>query len=371
MVVMNGYLLFSFIFCFGVAQANFLQDAWYEYQGHLAYNRSDFDQAGKMYTKLLQQNPYSPTANYNMGLVLYAQKNYDASIHSFERAAKQVKGNQVLQEQALFNQGNVYVEQKKLCEAMTAYSKVLELNPKNDRARHNLEYVKKMLQEQQNKNQENDQQQQQNNDLNDQQKGDQNQQQKSPSKKSDQTNQNQLDQQNDSSETNKTSAQDDASKKQSSESKDSGKESKNQQTKNESSDKASSEKSKEDVAQQLQKSDKANETESKSGNGKNQSSKQQTQKEDAVSQDVSQKLDEKSGYKEISKDLQGDRDQSVALSDAYADEMQQTPDNDQRLDKRAVLVMQKLQEQEDYMQKQLLKMNVSKQGAFGHGQKNW
>ena len=61
----------------------------------------------------------------------------------------------------------------------------------------------------------------------------------------------------------------------------------------------------------------------------------------------------------------------ASLADQYAQEMMTEPGSDERLDKQSVQLMQKLQDQEDYVQKQLLKMNVSKQGASNYGQKNW
>ena len=51
--------------------------------------------------------------------------------------------------------------------------------------------------------------------------------------------------------------------------------------------------------------------------------------------------------------------------------MNQKPQDDERLDKRAAMILQKMNEQEKHVQKELLKLNAAKQGASNYGQKNW
>jgi len=362
---MKLYILLSFIFCSMLVQTNFLTDAWYQYQAQHAYTASNYDRAGTLYTQLLQQDPYDAQANYNMGLVLYGQKNYETASHYFERAAAHSGRQLTLKEHALFNQGNAYVEQKKLYEAIGSYSKVLEINPKNDRARHNLEYVKQLLQEQQQKTNEAQDKDPRNQSNQDQQKSDQNQEQKNSKSQ----NQQQQDQQNSSQKDG--DGQDQKNKQQSDGNQN---QSKDKHNKDASSKKDSDETSKEDVADKLQKSSEAQDKDAQTQSKKNnQSKKDVSDKALAKSDDTKKDALEKAGKSssQESSNIQGDQEQAVALQDVYADEMQQKPEGDERLDERAVMVMQKLQEQEDHVQKQLLKMNVSKQGAFGYGQKNW
>ena len=83
------------------------------------------------------------------------------------------------------------------------------------------------------------------------------------------------------------------------------------------------------------------------------------------------KEEKQKGQSQEQKKSEKNKEQEVGLSDKYAAEVDSKIQDDKRLDSRASYVLAKMQEQEENIQKQLLKMNVSKQGALNHGQKNW
>lgn len=370
------YIIFFSLFGAGFVQPNFIVDAWRQYQAYNAYDVGNYEQAGIVYTKLLQNDPYDAQVNYNMGLVFYKQKKHEMASHYFDRAVGHSKNSSLLKEQALFNLGNAYVEQKKLYEAMGSYSKVLELNSKNDKARHNLEYVKQLLQEQQKDQQDKNNQSQ--NDSKNQQNSDTNQQQdssKSNSKKSQtDSSKNQKDQKPDQQQPDGSGQEHEQNQDSGQQSKDSSP-AKNQQGKDDLP-------SKEDVADNLQKAnDRKSLDKDSNGTSKKETPSQGKDQQSSAQDIASKKGDSKDGnpFKdgiEKSKESQSEGgskgiQQDSQLQDLYASQMEQNPETDERLDKRAVMVMQQMQQQEDRVQKQLLKMNVSKSGAFGYGQKNW
>jgi len=353
-----------------VILSSFIKTRWLQSRASHAYDLQQYAQAGDIYTKMLQDDPYDAAVNYNMGLVLYAQKQYETALHYFSRAVEHAQGNALLQEQALFNQGDAYVHSKKLYEAMGSFSKVLELNPKNQQARHNLEYVKKLLEQQKEneKSLDNDKQSkddsksqdQQETKSKDRQEKDQQSQDQGKDDQEDSKDQNQKsdEQKSDKSQNSKNKSE---SSKDSSESEQQQKDQleKSQDKKDKSSSKED-QKSSDDAAQD-QMPDKLEKAESKKD--KQSSSNSEKSKESAPTP----KDKEKPGSSQAGQQ----QEQEAALQDAFAHEMQGNPKDDERLDERAMYVLQKLQEQEDYMQKQLLKMNVSKQGASKYGQKNW
>jgi Ca-activated chloride channel family protein len=149
---------------------------------------------------------------YNQSVERYRKGDFAAAARGFAAAGDST--DQVLAETSLFNLGNTQVQLGKLDEAIKAYENALALDPKDQQARENLEYVKK-LKDQQDKqkdqsktdhNQNNpDQQQQQNNPPPPQGQQDQNQ-----SNKQDQQNQNQnqQDQQKNQQDQNQSNKQD-------------------------------------------------------------------------------------------------------------------------------------------------------------------
>lgn len=341
--------------------ANFLTRAWDQLQASRSYAAADYQRAGSWYTAMLQDDPYDPEVNYNMGLVLYHQKKYDEASCYFERAAGSSNKEIILKEHALFNLGNSRVEQKKLHEAMSAYVKVLEMNPKNERARHNLEYVKKLLQEQSSKNQDNQQQDKDQQGSQGQQQGNSDTSQDSSKEKSQpqssqdgaQQDQRQQSSQDQSQGSDRNKAEDQAQKNKPNSDKQKAQESSKKDLQDSSADQLEKSKKQEASSQRPQPQEKSSASDDQ-GSGQGQLH-DAAKKEDSLS----------------AESLKKDAQRQAALQDLYADQIQQKPEDDQRLDERAVMIMQKMQRQEDYLQKQLLKMNVSQSGAGGYGQKNW
>ena len=84
---------------------------------------------------------------YDMGVASYKLKEYEAAEAYFKDAAQQDQVSVSLKEQAHFNLGNSYIQQKKLSEALSAYNDVLSINNSNEQAKHNKAIVEKMLEE--------------------------------------------------------------------------------------------------------------------------------------------------------------------------------------------------------------------------------
>src|SRR5687767_4998405 len=147
MVIMKRSIIFTALVSSCFIQANFIADSLSQYRGNQAFHAKDFKRAQQEYGKIFDNDPYDPQANYNVGLALYKQNKYEDSLPYFSRAASSASKNNVLQQQALFNQGNAHAQLKQLDEALQSYEKVLEINPNNDQAAHNADLIKKMKQQ--------------------------------------------------------------------------------------------------------------------------------------------------------------------------------------------------------------------------------
>lgn len=148
--------LILFLVAFAVLHVNAVFD--YD-RAAIAYQKNDQPQASRLISSLLVDNPADPALLYDAGVVAYKQKNYQQACTYFQRARDAQKVGQELSERINFNLGNTHVKQKNLQEALDAYEKVLRINPENEKARHNRDKVKEMMeqQKQEQNNQNNDQ----------------------------------------------------------------------------------------------------------------------------------------------------------------------------------------------------------------------
>jgi Ca-activated chloride channel homolog len=156
-------------------------------QGNKLYAEQKYDEALTKYRDAEVQAPESPIIKFNISAAEYKKKNYEEALKQNQAALNQ---EQTLdQAKAYYNMGNTLFRMNKWPESVLAYKRSLELNPNDEDAKYNLEYVRKMMKDQssqQNQNQQNQQQQnqqqqqqqqQQQNQQQDQQKQDQQQQQ--------------------------------------------------------------------------------------------------------------------------------------------------------------------------------------------------
>jgi TPR repeat protein len=76
-----------------------------------------------------------PTIDYNQqGIDYYEKQDYDNAIIAFKKAIEINPKH----DEAYFNMGNAYGKKEDYDNAITAYKKAIEINPKNDKAYHNM-----------------------------------------------------------------------------------------------------------------------------------------------------------------------------------------------------------------------------------------
>lgn len=123
-----------------------------------AYAEKNYQKAGDYYLKALEKTPDNATLHFNSGTVAYKNKKYDDAISSFNQALQ--SDDLALQKKAYYNLGNAHYRRGETLlqntahktkehwqEAMTAYTSSLRLDPENEEARHNHDFVEKKLEE--------------------------------------------------------------------------------------------------------------------------------------------------------------------------------------------------------------------------------
>jgi len=128
----------------------------------------------KMVDVLGQQNSAYGCADllFDTGVAAYRNKEFEAALSYFGDVDKCADATQAAKLQAWFNAGNAALMLKRYQDAIDWYDKVLAVQPRDERALHNREYARKMLEQekdqppedQENKDQEKDQQDQQSSD---------------------------------------------------------------------------------------------------------------------------------------------------------------------------------------------------------------
>ena len=168
--------------------------------GNDLYEAQKYTDAEVNYRKALDKEKDLVQGHFNLGNALHKEGKFDEAVREFgmareKSAAPETKGH------AWYNIGNSRMQEQKYQEAVDAYIKSLQLNPRDQEAKYNLSYALEKLKQQQRQ----QNQQQKNQDKKDQKQDQKNKQNKDQQQKQDQQKQEQKkqDQQQNSQQTQK------------------------------------------------------------------------------------------------------------------------------------------------------------------------
>src|SRR3989339_16805 len=147
--------------------------------GNGLYKKGAFDQSLEKYREAEIKNPGHPAVNFNKGDALYKLEDYDGASNAWR--AGQRPGNPAFESAVEYNLGNNAWRQGKTDEAVNHYKKALILNPKDEDAKYNLEYI--MTQKKENNQKKNDDKKNKNQDKKDKEKDKEKQQQRQQQEK--------------------------------------------------------------------------------------------------------------------------------------------------------------------------------------------
>jgi tetratricopeptide (TPR) repeat protein len=117
-------------------------------EGNKFYSDNKYLDAEVSYRKSLETNKDSKVGAFNLGDALYKQEKYDEAAQEF-RIATSKETDKESKAKAFHNLGNSLLKSQKLQESIEAYKNALKLNPNDINTKYNLEYAKRMIQQQQ------------------------------------------------------------------------------------------------------------------------------------------------------------------------------------------------------------------------------
>ena len=123
------------------AEANDTRD------GIAAYEKEDFDAALKHFIDAQLADPDNPDRLYNVADAYYKTGNFDAAVDHYRQALD--TDDDQLKLNALYNLGNAEFRRGNAKKAIGHYEAALGMDPDNRLAKENLEFVKKVLEQQQ------------------------------------------------------------------------------------------------------------------------------------------------------------------------------------------------------------------------------
>lgn len=158
-------LILSIIFiCFFASKVEAFSPLDFD-KANQKYQKEDYDFATELYKKIIENQSkfFNNETHYNLGDAFFRQNDFENAEKEFLSTLN--SKDLSLVEKALYNLGNTKFRQNDLKKSLEYYQRVLELNPKNQKAALNRDFVAKLLKEQeqnQQENQNNQQEQQQN-----------------------------------------------------------------------------------------------------------------------------------------------------------------------------------------------------------------
>ena len=108
-----------------------------------SYEREKYEEARALYEKILTNDPDNPKVHYNLADTYFRLGRFEEAEKHFLWALNAKDSS--IREFSLYNLGNTKYRQQKLEDSIAYYDKVLEMNPDNEKAAANREFVKKLL----------------------------------------------------------------------------------------------------------------------------------------------------------------------------------------------------------------------------------
>ena len=112
-------------------------------KGEKSYEDKAYDEALKEFLDAQVERPEDTLLKYNIGNAQYRLRAFGEAEEAFRDVA--ASGDPALKQRALYNLGNCAYRQGKLEEAVEHYKQALDLDPKDEDARFNLEFVREEI----------------------------------------------------------------------------------------------------------------------------------------------------------------------------------------------------------------------------------
>ncbi len=125
-----------------------LSSEWSYSRATSAAQKGDWKNTQECIRSLLVDEPDRPDLLYDAGVTAYKLKEFEKANAYFSAVTEQESAEKELKKQAHFNGGNTKVALHKLEDALAAYEQALAIDSDDQKARHNRDKVKEMLEQQ-------------------------------------------------------------------------------------------------------------------------------------------------------------------------------------------------------------------------------
>ena len=141
------HIVFMLLISFFIPSGNSHGESLYSLgrQASEAFDKGDYQKAADSYTRAQLESPDKPEISYNLGNAQYKNADYDAALNHYKAALKSQDKN--LKQKTRYNMGNTYFRKNDYKKAITEYEEALKLNPNDNDARKNIEFVKKVMEQ--------------------------------------------------------------------------------------------------------------------------------------------------------------------------------------------------------------------------------
>ena len=119
-----------------------------------AFREGDFDKAIQLYSDMLAEKSGDENLKFNLGSAFYKKGTFNAARSGFEDALT-IEDSKT-KSKVYYNLGNTLFKMNKAGESLEAFKRAMKLNPEDEDAKYNYEFVKSLIEEQE-KDQEGDQ----------------------------------------------------------------------------------------------------------------------------------------------------------------------------------------------------------------------
>ena len=128
-------------------------------QGNRYFNQKKYEKSIERYRDAQIDSPESKEIYFNIGNSLYRTGKHEDAMKEYEKST--YSKDTLLQSEAYYNMGNSLYRQGNMPESIVYYKKALELNPEDEDAKYNIEFVQKKIKEMMDKQKDQPQDQQQ------------------------------------------------------------------------------------------------------------------------------------------------------------------------------------------------------------------
>lgn len=113
-------------------------------KGSTLFQNKKYDEALKSFVDAQIESPEDPNLKYNVANTHYKMKNYEEAVKNYQAVVATSQDIQ-LEEKSLYNIGNCRYRQGRLEEAVEYYKQALDLDPQDQDAKYNLEFVREEI----------------------------------------------------------------------------------------------------------------------------------------------------------------------------------------------------------------------------------